>query len=158
MKTMITSYGSEVGSVGIKLIPSGGLYVTGGLTPKNIKWIEGKDSCFLKAYLDKGRVSPILDNVPLFAVMVEDLGVRGARKNAEIEHEKFEDRKVAILNREMGGAPAANTTASSSSPADPLEERLRKIELDAVASKTLSLVSTAVAVGAVCAMTLMKSK
>ena len=79
-----SSYGSEVGSVGIKLIPSGGLYVTGGLTPKNIKWIEGKDSCFLKAYLDKGRVSPILDNIPLFAVMVEDLGVRGARKNAEI--------------------------------------------------------------------------
>ena len=37
----------------------------------------------MRAYLDKGRVSPILDNVPLFAVMVEDLGVRGARKNAE---------------------------------------------------------------------------
>ncbi len=79
-----SSYGSEVGSVAIKLIPTGGLYVTGGLTPKNIKWIEGQESHFMKAYLDKGRVSQLLANVPLFAVMVEDLGVRGARKHAEI--------------------------------------------------------------------------
>ena len=78
------SYGSEVGSVAIKLIPTGGLYVTGGLTPKNIEWIRGDDSHFMKAYYDKGRVSPILENVPVLAVMVEDLGVRGARKNAEL--------------------------------------------------------------------------
>jgi glucokinase len=38
----------------------------------------------MQAYLDKGRVSPILQTIPLFAVMVEDLGVRGAHKNAMI--------------------------------------------------------------------------
>lgn len=79
-----SSYGSEVGSVGVKLIPTGGLYVTGGLTPKNIDWIEGEDTCFMKAYRDKGRVSPILDSVPLLAVMTEDLGVRGAIKSAQM--------------------------------------------------------------------------
>jgi hypothetical protein len=36
----------------------------------------------MKAYLDKGRVAPILDSVPLFAVTTEDLGVRGAYKCA----------------------------------------------------------------------------
>ena len=41
-----SAYGSEVGCVGIKLIPTGGLYVTGGLTPKNMNWIEGKGSHF----------------------------------------------------------------------------------------------------------------
>ena len=51
----------------------------------------------MKAYADKGRVSPILNNVPLLAVMVEDLGVRGATKNAQMEYEKFEARKAAIL-------------------------------------------------------------
>jgi Glucokinase len=66
------------------MIPTGGLYVTGGLTPKNIEWIEGEGSCFMKAYWDKGRVTPILKNVPLFAVMTEDLGVRGAVKNARL--------------------------------------------------------------------------
>lgn len=70
--------------MGVKFIPTGGLYVTGGLTPKNIDWIEGQDSLFMKAYRDKGRVSPILEIIPLFAVMTEDLGVRGAVTKAQL--------------------------------------------------------------------------
>jgi hypothetical protein len=54
------------------------MYVSGGLTPKNISFIEGANSTFLKAYHDKGRVKTLLDTIPLFAVMVEDLGLRGA--------------------------------------------------------------------------------
>lgn len=156
METMITAYGSEVGSVAIKLIPTGGLYVTGGLTPKNIKWIQGKDSHFLQGYHDKGRVTSLLDDVPLFAVMVEDLGVRGARKNAEIEHDKWEDRKVAILAREDGSMPVTATTPLSSS--DPLAERLRKIEAEVAASKRLSQLGVCLAVGIAAGMTLMKRK
>jgi hypothetical protein len=38
----------------------------------------------MTSYHDKGRVSPILNNVPLLAVLVEDLGVRGATKSAQI--------------------------------------------------------------------------
>ncbi|GKY95851.1 hypothetical protein MPSEU_000545700 [Mayamaea pseudoterrestris] len=89
MQIMMTAYGSEVGSCALKFIPTGGIYVTGGLTPKNIHFIEGHDSEFIKAYLHKGRVSPILEQIPLFAVMVEDLGVRGAHKKAQdcyLEH------------------------------------------------------------------------
>lgn len=56
--------------------------MTGGVTPKNIDFIEGPESEFMHAYLDKGRVRPLLDKVPLFAVMTEDLGVRGAYKAA----------------------------------------------------------------------------
>ena len=36
----------------------------------------------MEAYLDKGRVRTLLDTVPLFAVLTEDLGVRGAYKCA----------------------------------------------------------------------------
>lgn len=36
----------------------------------------------MQAFVDKGRVAPLLDNVPVFAVMTEDLGVRGAYKCA----------------------------------------------------------------------------
>jgi hypothetical protein len=73
-----------VGSSGVKFIPTGGLFVTGGLTPKNIQFIEGQDSPFMMAYHDKGRVKPILEHVPIFAVMTEDLGVRGAHKSAQM--------------------------------------------------------------------------
>jgi len=84
MKIMMSAYGSEAGSAAVKFIPTGGLYMTGGLTPKNIHWIEGQDSPFMTAYHDKGRVSPLLDTVPVFAVMTEDLGVRGAHKSAQL--------------------------------------------------------------------------
>ena len=86
---LIRAYGSEVGSAAVKFIPTGGLYVTGGLTPKNMKFIEGQNSPFLKAYNDKGRVNQVLEHVPLFAVLVEDLGVRGALKSAQIEYQKY---------------------------------------------------------------------
>lgn len=79
MEIMMGAYGAEVGNCGLKFIPTGGLYVSGGLTPKNIKFIQGEDSPFLKAYKDKGRMSGLLDDIPLFAVLVEDLGLRGAR-------------------------------------------------------------------------------
>ena len=89
LNIMMSAYGSEVGSAAIKWIPTGGLFVTGGLTPKNIDQMEGQDTHFMKAYRQKGRVSPVLDKIPLFAVMVEDLGVRGAHKAAVMECKRF---------------------------------------------------------------------
>ena len=80
---MATAYGAEVGNAALKFIPTGGLYVTGGLTPKNIHLIKGMDSPFMKAYLDKGRMTPLCESIPLFAVLSEDIGLRGARVCAE---------------------------------------------------------------------------
>jgi glucokinase len=87
MKIMMTAYGCEVGNAAIKFIPTGGLFVTGGLTSKNKHHIMSKggdtESDFLRAYRDKGRVSTIIrDKVPLFLVKAEDLGVRGVHKAA----------------------------------------------------------------------------
>jgi glucokinase len=83
MELMIAHYGAAVGNASLKFIPTGGMFVTGGLTPKNIEMIRGIDSPFMGAYLDKGRLIPLLDTVPLFAVMAEDIGLRGARVCAE---------------------------------------------------------------------------
>ncbi len=84
MEIMMSAYGAEAGNCALKYIPTGGLYISGGLTPKNMKYILGEegsteDSPFMKAYKDKGRMSGLLETVPLFAVLVEDLGLRGAR-------------------------------------------------------------------------------
>jgi hypothetical protein len=59
--------------------------MTGGVTPKNIKFIEDPNSEFMESYLD-GNPS-LLDKVPLFAVMTEDLGVRGAHQMAVLVSE-----------------------------------------------------------------------
>ena len=89
MSIMMSAYGCEAGSAAIKWMPTGGLFVTGGLTPKNIRYIDGLHTDFMISYQSKGRVRPLLQRVPLFAVMVEDLGVRGAHKAALMEYESF---------------------------------------------------------------------
>ena len=89
MSIMISAYGCEVGSAAIKWIPLGGLFVSGGLTPKNIQYIHGLQSDFMTSYRDKGRVSPILEGVPLYAVLTDDLGVRGAHQAAKVVYESY---------------------------------------------------------------------
>lgn len=69
----------------LRIIVETGLYLTGGLTPKNINLINVPDGPFIKAFRDKGRVSGILDTVPVYAVLVEDLGQRGALRVALLD-------------------------------------------------------------------------
>jgi glucokinase len=90
MNIMMSAYGCEVGSSAIKWIPTGGLFVTGGLTPKNMQFIAGEHTEFMQSYLHKGRVSTILQRIPLYAVLVEDLGIRGAHKVAQMAFEKYQ--------------------------------------------------------------------
>jgi glucokinase len=64
---------------GLKWLPYGGLYLTGGLTPKNIDLLRGEHGLFMTAFRDKGRVSGMLSPIPVYAVMVEDLGQRSVK-------------------------------------------------------------------------------
>jgi len=82
MDIFAQAYGSEAGVAALKWLPQAGLYISGGLTPKNIDLLKDKDGPFLKAFRDKGRVSGILDTIPVLAVMVEDVGQRGAYREA----------------------------------------------------------------------------
>lgn len=102
IEIMMSAYGCEAGSAAIKWIPTGGLFVTGGLTPKNIEFIDGLHTDFMESYLNKGRVSSLLQRVPIFAVMVEDLGVRGAHKAARLEYVNFmEDGRVMVTRQRL---------------------------------------------------------
>jgi hypothetical protein len=82
MNIFLTHYGCEASTAAVKWIPTGGLYLTGGITSKNIEYICSDDSVFLKAFLDKGRLTSLVKKIPLYAVLVEDLGERGAHWQA----------------------------------------------------------------------------
>eukprot|EP01035_Chromulina_nebulosa_P020304 gene20304-26355_t len=98
MEIFVTAYGSEAGVAALKWLPFGGLYLTGGITPKNIDLLTDRDGPFLSAFLDKGRVSGMLYSIPIYAVMTEDLGVRGAHLVAF--------RLLRELYYESGGSPS----------------------------------------------------
>ena len=63
---------------GVPKVDPFGMYVAGGLTPKNINRLTEPNSPFMEAFYDKGRLSPLLKRIPLYAVLVEDIGQRGA--------------------------------------------------------------------------------
>lgn len=137
MSITISAYGCEVGSAAIKWIPTGGLFVTGGLTPKNIHFIKGPHSDFMLSYVNKGRVSPLLERIPLYAVMTEDLGVRGAHKAALMAYEAY-----------------------SQSPTKPQKKKPQTAEEKAATAAMWSLVGTTVAaaIGSTLAMILMNAR
>ncbi|RHY33645.1 hypothetical protein DYB32_001477 [Aphanomyces invadans] len=77
MEIFVKGYGREAGNAALKYLPRGGFYITGGMAPKNLDFFT-KKTWFLDAIFDKGRVSPALKSVPIYLVLTEDLGERGA--------------------------------------------------------------------------------
>ncbi len=76
MGIFVSAYGAEAGNLALKLLPYGGLYVAGGIAAKNLSLIQsGK---FMDAFMDKGRVSPLLEDVPVYVVLNPKVGLIGA--------------------------------------------------------------------------------
>jgi len=81
LKLFADSYGAVCGTFALQMMPFGGLYLTGGVTQKLQSFLKD-DPSFLSSYFDKGRVSPMLQDVPLFFVVGDEMGQRGAHLRA----------------------------------------------------------------------------
>ena len=76
MRLFVQLYGAEAGNLALKLLPYGGLYITGGIAAKILPLMEKEG--FLEAFLNKGRVSTLLKNVPVHIVLNPKVGLIGA--------------------------------------------------------------------------------
>ncbi|MFK8183645.1 MAG: glucokinase [Phormidesmis sp.] len=76
MQLFIQLYGSEAGNFALKLLPYGGLYITGGIAAKILPMMEKEG--FIDAFLDKGRMKPLLENIPVKVVLNPKVGLIGA--------------------------------------------------------------------------------
>ena len=76
MEIFIRAYGSEAGNISLKFLPKGGLYIAGGVTAKNLELIKTGE--FMQAFNSKGRVSHLLDDVPVRVVLNQHVGLIGA--------------------------------------------------------------------------------
>jgi len=81
LKLFADCYGCVCGTFALQVMPFGGLYLTGGVTQKLQSFLQN-DGTFLAAYSDKGRVSPMLQDIPVFFVKGDDMGQRGAHLRA----------------------------------------------------------------------------
>jgi glucokinase len=80
MAMFVAAYGAEAGNLALKLLPYGGLYVAGGIAAKNLALITAGG--FMEAFIHKGRVSSLLEKVPVQIVLNPQVGLIGAALKA----------------------------------------------------------------------------
>lgn len=76
LQMFVEAYGAEAGNLALKLLPYGGLYVAGGIAAKILPLIQ--EGNFLRAFGQKGRVSPLLEKVSVHVVLNPQVGLIGA--------------------------------------------------------------------------------
>ncbi len=72
VRTFVRVLGARAACVALQLLPAGGVWISGGITPRLP--LDG----LLPAWLDKGRFEPLVRRVPLRLVTDPDLGLLGA--------------------------------------------------------------------------------
>jgi glucokinase len=76
LSMFVSILGAEAGNLALKVLPTGGIYLAGGIPPRIIEMLEGPS--FLDAFLAKGRLSPILKRMPIQVILHTDIGLTGA--------------------------------------------------------------------------------
>jgi len=56
-------YGVEAGNLALKIMATGGVYLGGGIGPKNLERLKGP--LFMHGFIDKGRMQPLLEAMPV---------------------------------------------------------------------------------------------
>jgi len=73
-------YGAAAGNLALQAMASGGVYIGGGIAPRII-W-KLKDGTFMKAFKNKGRLSPIVERIPVKVIMNDRAALIGAASHA----------------------------------------------------------------------------
>ena len=81
MRIFSAAFGAEAGNVALKVLATGGIYLGGGIAPKVIKTMS--TGPFTDAFLDKGRMRPILESIPVRIILDDTCALLGAAAFAE---------------------------------------------------------------------------
>ncbi|WP_035350069.1 glucokinase [Edaphobacter aggregans] len=81
MKIFASAYGAEAGNLALKVLATGGIYLGGGIAPKRLKTMQ--NGFFMQAFMDKGRMSPLLQSIPVRVILDDTCALLGAAAYAE---------------------------------------------------------------------------
>jgi glucokinase len=76
----VAVYGAEAGNLALKVMATGGLFLAGGISPKVLTKL--KEPLFMQAFVAKGRLRPLLEEIPVQVVTNEKAGLLGAARCA----------------------------------------------------------------------------
>jgi glucokinase len=72
----LSLYGAEAGNVALKFFAIGGIFLGGGIVPHLLPFLCGRE--FVAAFVDKGRFRPLLETIPIWAILNDRTALLGA--------------------------------------------------------------------------------
>lgn len=72
----VSIYGAQAGNVAITTLAHGGVYIAGGIAAKIID--KMRDGTFIRAFRTKGRMSLLLETIPVYVVTNQEVALMGA--------------------------------------------------------------------------------
>jgi glucokinase len=82
LSIFVALYGAEAGNLALRVLPTGGLFLLGGMAPKLIERLQAGD--FMQAMLEKGRMSTLLSEIAVAVVVSPHVALFGARAQADV--------------------------------------------------------------------------
>jgi glucokinase len=78
----LSVYGAEAANLALKVMATGGLFLAGGISPKILPKLTGP--LFMRSFLDKGRLRPLVEVIPVQVVTNDKAGLLGAARCAAV--------------------------------------------------------------------------
>ena len=76
MELFVRLYGREAGNHALKIMATGGVYLGGGIAPKILPRLQ--EPAFLEAFFSKGRMEPLMRNMPVQVILNDKAALYGA--------------------------------------------------------------------------------
>jgi glucokinase len=82
LELFVSAYGAAAGNLALALMATGGVYLGGGIAPKIIAKL--KEPAFMNAFTAKGRLSPLLRDIPVRVITNPKTALLGAARHAAL--------------------------------------------------------------------------
>lgn len=86
LDTFVSVYGAEAGNLALKMMAVGGIFVSGGIAARIMPRLNSR--VFLQAFVSKGRLQPLMETIPVRAIINDAVGLIGAARYAVLKTSK----------------------------------------------------------------------
>jgi glucokinase len=83
MSIFVSVYGAETGNCALHFLSTGGIFIGGSIAARNLAQMQ--HPIFMQSFLDKGRMEPLLKDIPVKIVLNDDSGIIGAARYTLIQ-------------------------------------------------------------------------
>lgn len=80
LEMFVSIYGAEAGNLALKLMATGGLFLSGGIAHKILPKL--REPAFLQAFVSKGRLQSMMETIPVRIIVNDSVGLIGAARYA----------------------------------------------------------------------------